>query len=83
MPAFRMGLPPPSHQAVSCHICGLWVHAAPSDFPPLDSSTEDITHRPQKYADLRPAEQRGSSLYPPEESSVSPKWWPRDRCPDS
>lgn len=47
-----------------------------SDSCPLDSSTEDVPHRPQEHADLWTTPQRGSTLHPPEESPLSPKWWP-------
>lgn len=53
-----------------------WAHMAPSILSPLGSSTEDVSYRPQKHADLRPAEQRGPTLHPPEESPISPKWRP-------
>lgn len=54
----------------------LWTHMAPSDFSPPGSSTEDVPHRPKEHADLWPTEQRGPTLHPPEESPISPKWWP-------
>lgn len=43
---------------------------------PLGSSTEDISHRPQKHADLWATEQRSPTLHPPEEPPSGPQWRP-------